>query len=192
MSTVQSVQDIKKSRPSARVAIVSMLLIPLVGVGCLLFPDIAEEVLPYFLGVPMVLSGAGSIVTARAKRRCRAEQRGPPSCCSILGMTTIVHGSKSTMFIGIIWVCWACTKVGGESDQIIVHKSERTLPSAARRPCVFQLALAVLLIPTLANIEHHLLLLGTRSSSLPPQGPPRARQVQAGSRGVKPAIARKA
>ncbi|WP_428420704.1 DUF308 domain-containing protein [Paraeggerthella hominis] len=163
MSTVQSVQDIKKSRPSARVAIVSMLLIPLVGVGCLLFPDIAEEVLPYFLGVPMVLSGAGSIVTVARERNVDAAQSsvGTAIVLCILGMTTIVHGSKSTMFIGIIWGLLGLYKVGGEFDQIIASikaKEPYLLPLGL---CVFQLVLAVLLILNpFANIEHHLLLLG--------------------------------
>ena len=163
MSTVHSVKDFKESRASAKVAVASMLLLPLVGVGCLLFPAVAEEALPYLLGVPMALSGAGSIVTVARERSAEAGRTsvGAAIVLCVLGGVTMVHGAKSTLFIGIIWGLLGLYKAGGEFNGVIdaVKAKEPYLLSLALT--VFQLVLAVLLIwnPS-ANIEHHLILLG--------------------------------
>ena len=163
MSTVHSVKEVKESKPSVKLAVVAMLVLPLVGVGCLAFPDIAEEVLPYFLGVPMALSGAGSIVAVARERDVEAGRSsvGASIVLVVLGLVTIVHGAKSTMFIGIIWGLLGLYKAAGEFDEIIdaVKGKEPFLFSLA--VCVFELVLAVLLILNpFANIEHHLILLG--------------------------------
>ena len=73
----------------------------------------------------------------------------------------MVHGAKSTLFIGIIWGLLGLYKAGGEFNGVIdaVKAKEPYLLSLALT--VFQLVLAVLLILNpFANIEHHLLLLG--------------------------------
>ena len=61
MTTVSSVKDVRNSKISVQVAVISMLLVPVAGVSCLLFPALAEEALPWYLGVPMVVSAIGSV-----------------------------------------------------------------------------------------------------------------------------------
>ncbi|WP_302396000.1 DUF308 domain-containing protein [Eggerthella sinensis] len=163
MSTIHSVKDLKESKASVKLAVISMLVLPVVGVGCLLFPDVAEEVLPYFLGVPMVLSGVGSIVAVARERdvEAGATSVGAAIVLVVLGLVTAVHGSNSTTFIGIIWGLLGLVKAAGEFDEIIadIKRKEPFVFSLAL--CVFELVLAVLLILNpFANIEHHLLLLG--------------------------------
>lgn len=163
MSTVNSVQDLKDSKPSAKLAIVSMLVLPVVGVGCLIFPSVAEEVLPYFLGIPMVLSGVGSIVTVAREKRLDAGRSsvGTAIVMCVVGVLIAVHGTKSTLFIGIIWGLMGLYKAAGSFDEIIDAIKAKEPFALSLALCVFQLVLAVLLILNpFANIEHHLLLLG--------------------------------
>ena len=68
MTTVHSYKEVKASKPSIQVAVAFMLLLPIVGIFCLAFPALAEDALPLLLGVPMVLSGVGSIVAAARER----------------------------------------------------------------------------------------------------------------------------
>lgn len=163
MSTVHSVQDIKDSKASVRLAVIAMLVLPVVGVGCLLFPSIAEEALPYFLGVPMVLSGAGSIVAVAREKDLEAGHAsvGAAIVMCVTGALIAVHGAKSTLFIGIVWGLMGLYKAAGEFDEIIDAIKEKEPFVLSLALCVFQLVLAVLLILNpFANIEHHLLLLG--------------------------------
>lgn len=163
MSTVHSIKDLKESKASVKLAIVSMLVLPVVGVGCLAFPDVAEEVLPYFLGVPMVLSGTGSIVAVARERDLEAGRTsmGAAIVLVVLGLVTAVHGANSTTFIGIIWGLLGLVKAAGEFDGIIEDVRRKEPFALALALCVFELVLAVLLILNpFANIEHHLLLLG--------------------------------
>lgn len=163
MSTVHSFEDLKESKASVKLAIVSMLALPLVGIGCLLFPDAAEEALPYFLGVPMVLSGIGSIVAVARERDVEAGKTsvGAAIVLVVLGMVTAIHGANSTTFIGIVWGLLGLVKAAGEFDEIIVDIKAKRPFAFSLALCVFQLVLAVLLVLNpFANIEHHLLLLG--------------------------------
>lgn len=163
MSTVHSVKEVKESAPSVKLAVIAMLLLPLVGVGCLLFPQVAEEVLPYFLGVPMVLSGIGSIVTVAREKDVEAASKsvGSVIVLVVLGCVTMVHGAKSTMFIGIVWGLLGLYKAAGEFDEIIAAIKAKEPFIFSLAVCVFELVLAVLLILNpFANIEHHLILLG--------------------------------
>ena len=186
MTTVHSYKEVKASKPSIQVAVVFMLLLPIVGIFCLAFPALAEDALPLLLGVPMVLSGVGSIVAAARERdvptaaeapaAAMSESAGPPAPASaqapeasmgaaivrcVLGMVVIAHGGQSLTFIGIVWGVLGLDKAAGEFDDIF-HDIRHHRPFAlALAVCVFELVLAVLLIwnPS-ANIEHHLILLG--------------------------------
>lgn len=163
MSTVHSVKEVKESKPSVKLAVIAMLVLPLVGVGCLVFPQIAEEVLPYFLGVPMVLSGVGSIVAVAREKDVEAGKKsvGSAIVLVVLGCVTMVHGATSTMFIGIVWGLLGLYKAAGEFDEIIAAIKAKEPFVFSLGVCVFELVLAVLLILNpFANIEHHLLLLG--------------------------------
>lgn len=163
MPTVHSVKEVKESTASVKLAVIAMLALPLVGVGCLVFPQVAEEALPYFLGVPMVLSGVGSIVAVAREKNLEAGNKsvGSAIVLVVLGCVTMVHGAKSTMFIGIVWGLLGLYKAAGEFDEIIAAIKAQEPFVFSLGVCVFELVLAVLLILNpFANIEHHLLLLG--------------------------------
>lgn len=170
MSTVHSVQDFKASKISVRIAIASMLVIPLVGVGCLVFPAIAEEVLPYFLGIPMIVSGASSIVAVARERSFEAGKSslGTAIVLCVLGAVTMVRGAESTFFIGTIWGLLGLYKAAGEFDDIVgAYKAKKPF-ALSLAWCLFQLVLCVLLILNpFANIEHHLIMLGLELIAYP-------------------------
>lgn len=163
MPTVHSVKEVKESKASVKVAVIAMLVLPIVGVGCLVFPQVAEEALPYLLGVPMVLSGAGSIVAVAREKDVGAGKQtiGSAIVLVVLGCVTMVHGAKSTMFIGIVWGLLGLYKAAGEFDEIIAAIKAKEPFVFALGVCVFELVLAILLmLNPFANIEHHLILLG--------------------------------
>lgn len=163
MSTIHSLKEVRESKPSVKLAVIALMVLPFVGVGCLIFPQVAEEVLPYFLGVPMALSGIGSIVAVVREKDVEAGSKsvGSAIVLVVMGCVTMVHGAKSTMFIGIVWGLLGLYKAAGEFDEIIADIKDREPFVFSLAVCVFELVLAVLLILNpFANIEHHLILLG--------------------------------
>ena len=82
MTTVHSYKEVKASKPSIQVAVAFMLLLPIVGIFCLAFPALAEDALPLLLGVPMVLSGVGSIVAAARERDVPTAAEAPAAAMS--------------------------------------------------------------------------------------------------------------
>ena len=151
MTTVSSVKDVRNSEISVQVAMISMLLVPVAGVSCLLFPALAEEALPWYLGVSMVVSAIGSIVAVV----------GSAIVLCVLGLVIIVHGANSTVFIGIVWGLLGLQKAARTFDGIFSDIRHKRPFAVALAFCVLQFVLSVLLILNpFANIEHHLIVLG--------------------------------
>ena len=176
MTTVHSFKEVKASEPSIKVAVAFMLLLPIVGVFCLVFPALAEDALPLLLGVPMVLSGVGSIVAAARERDVSTATEAPAAAMSesavppastppapasaqapeasmgaaivrcVLGMVVIAHGGQSLTFIGIVWGVLGLDKAAGEFDDIFRDIRHHRPFALALAVCVFELVLAVLLI----------------------------------------------
>ena len=163
MASAHSFSEFKDSKLGEKIALAAALVLPVVGLCCLLFPHQAQKALPYLLGIPMVVSGVSSIAVSLYKRDAEA---GPASIggaiiLCVLGAITMTHGSTSTSCIGILWGLIGLSKAAVEFNEIAdaIREKEPFAPSLA--VCVFELALAVLLIINpVANIEHHLLLLG--------------------------------
>mgnify|MGYP002579106520 CR=1 FL=1 len=176
MTTVHSYKEVKASKPSIQVAVAFMLLLPIVGIFCLAFPALAEDALPLLLGVPMVLSGVGSIVAAALERDVPTAAEAPAAAMSesavppastplapasaqapeasmgaaivrcVLGMVVIAHGGQSLTFIGIVWGVLGLDKAAGEFDDIFRDIRHHRPFALALAVCVFELVLAVLLI----------------------------------------------
>ena len=176
MTTVHSYKEVKASKPSIQVAVAFMLLLPIVGIFCLAFPALAEDALPLLLGVPMVLSGVGSIVAAARERDVPTAAEAPAAAMSesavppastppapasaqapeasmgaaivrcVLGMVVIAHGGQSLTVIGIVWGVLGLDKAAGEFDDIFRDIRHHRPFALALAVCVFELVLAVLLI----------------------------------------------
>ena len=89
-----------------------MLVLPIVGVGCLLFPDVAEEVLPYFLGVPMVLSGVGSIVAVARERDVEAGATSVGAAIVLVVLGVLLMEEKSWAALGALAAKGICFLAG--------------------------------------------------------------------------------
>ena len=76
----RTLKAIKSRSRSEQVSVVSLLLLPLLGMCCLLIPDTVTDALPFVLGGIMAVSGIGGIVHAAAARekRRRASRRAQP------------------------------------------------------------------------------------------------------------------
>ena len=169
---------IKSRSRSEQVSVVSLLLLPLLGMCCLLIPDTVTDALPYLLGGLMAVSGAAGLVYAvahasgaRADARRLAEEPavlGRAVVMCVLGGVILVQGHASISFVGVMWGLLGLYKAADEIDEV-VHALKGRRPFALKLAfTVFEMVLAVLLIISpFANIEHHVLLLGLELIAYP-------------------------
>ena len=167
----RTLKAIKSRSRSEQVSVVSLLLLPLLGMCCLLIPDTVTDALPYLLGGLMAVSGAAGLVYAvahasgaRADARSLVEEPavlGRAVVMCVLGGVILVQGHASISFVGVMWGLLGLYKAADEIDEV-VHALKGRRPFALKLAfTVFEMVLAVLLIISpFANIEHHLLLLG--------------------------------
>ena len=171
MPQYRTLKAIKSRSRSEQVSVVSLLLLPLLGMCCLLIPDTVTDALPYLLGGLMAVSGAAGLVYAvahasgaRADARSLVEEPavlGRAVVMCVLGGVILVQGHASISFVGVMWGLLGLYKAADEIDEV-VHALKGRRPFALKLAfTVFEMVLAVLLIISpFANIEHHVLLLG--------------------------------
>ena len=109
----RTLKAIKSRSRSEQVSVVSLLLLPLLGMCCLLIPDTVTDALPYLLGGLMAVSGAAGLVYAvahasgaRADARRLAEEPavlGRAVVMCVLGGVILVQGHASISFVGVMW-----------------------------------------------------------------------------------------
>ena len=167
----RTLKAIKSRSRSEQVSVVSLLLLPLLGMCCLLIPDTVTDALPYLLGGLMAVSGAAGLVYAGADARRLAEEPavlGRAVVMCVLGGVILVQGHASISFVGVMWGLLGLYKAADEIDEV-VHALKGRRPFALKLAfTVFEMVLAVLLIISpFANIEHHVLLLGLELIAYP-------------------------
>ena len=149
----RTLKAIKSRSRSEQVSVVSLLLLPLLGMCCLLIPDTVTDALPYLLARRLAEEPA---VLGRAVVMC------------VLGGVILVQGHASISFVGVMWGLLGLYKAADEIDEV-VHALKGRRPFALKLAfTVFEMVLAVLLIISpFANIEHHVLLLGLELIAYP-------------------------
>ena len=165
----RTLKAIKSRSRSEQVSVVSLLLLPLLGMCCLLIPDTVTDALPYLLGGLMAVSGAAGLVYAVAHASgARADARRLAEEPAVLGGVILVQGHASISFVGVMWGLLGLYKAADEIDEV-VHALKGRRPFALKLAfTVFEMVLAVLLIISpFANIEHHVLLLGLELIAYP-------------------------
>lgn len=170
----RTLKAIKSRSRSEQVSVVSLLLLPLLGMCCLLIPDTVTDALPYLLGGLMAVSGAAGLVYAVAHAsgaRSLVEEPavlGRAVVMCVLGGVILVQGHASISFVGVMWGLLGLYKAADEIDEV-VHALKGRRPFALKLAfTVFEMVLAVLLIISpFANIEHHVLLLGLELIAYP-------------------------
>lgn len=170
MSAIHSIKDLKKQSNAGKVSIIALLILPLIGLTCLLMPHLVTDYLPYALGGIMTLSGLGGIIVVARGKDADADTRsaGTSIVMCILGIVILVHGESSISFIGVMWGLLGLFKAGREFDKVIhlIKTKKRCLVKLAFT--IFKLVLSVLLILNpFANIDHHVIILGLELISYP-------------------------
>ena len=160
----RTLKAIKSRSRSEQVSVVSLLLLPLLGMCCLLIPDTVTDALPYLLGGLMAVSGAAGLVYAVAHASgARADARRLAEEPAVLGRAVVM-----CVLGGVMWGLLGLYKAADEIDEV-VHALKGRRPFALKLAfTVFEMVLAVLLIISpFANIEHHVLLLGLELIAYP-------------------------
>lgn len=168
MSQDKTLGAIKGRKRSEQVSVVSLLLLPLLGLCCLLLPDTVIIALPFVLGGLMVVSSIGGIVYAAANPDGERAVLGRAIVMGVLGAVILVQGHASISFVGVMWGLLGLYKAADEIDEV-VHALKNKRPFTLKLAfTVFEMVLAVLLIISpFANFEHHVLLLGLELIAYP-------------------------
>lgn len=182
MTEVRSIKEIRNQSNAGKLSIIALLVLPLIGLLCLFWPEESADYLPYLLGGSMMLSGIGGIVVEASKElkgrggtsdrtegdREDRKTAGTSIVMCVLGAVILAHGSSSISFVGVMWGLLGLFKAAGEFDEIIhrIKGGHRFVFKLAIS--VFELVLSVLLIlHPFANIDHHMILLGLELITYP-------------------------
>ena len=162
--TVVDREDLGKApyRPFGRSRLTHLLL-PLVGVVCLAAPHTVMGWLPYVLGGAMALVGAADLVVdvRRPDQGTGRISPGMDVVLVVLGGMLAVRGEASLDAVGFMWGFFGLAKAAYELDEAFCLWRAREPMLLALGTAAFELVLGLLLVAApLANIEHHVLLLG--------------------------------
>lgn len=163
MASIQMDRSPREKNGTALVAFAATLLLPMVGIACLVAPEPVAGKLPYVLGAVMLFVGIADIVTDIINRPPDAGKIsvGTDVVMIVLGAVSILNAAESVTFIAIMWGLLGLEKAAGELDESIGarHAGDRWIAPAITGG--FELVLGtLLLIDPIASIGHHVLLLG--------------------------------
>ncbi|WP_139651255.1 DUF308 domain-containing protein [Raoultibacter phocaeensis] len=185
MTEVRSIKELRSQSNAGKLSIVALLVLPLLGLLCLFWPEESADFLPYALGGVMVLSGIGGIIVEVSRARKEGDGNadaqsgsedgrkdhktaGTSIVMCVLGAVILVHGASSISFVGVMWGLLGLFKAAGEFDEIIhrIKNGRRFVLKLAFS--IFELVLSVLLIlHPFSSIDHHMILLGLELITYP-------------------------
>ena len=153
MSRVQMERHLAGQKLSGKVAFVATLLFPILGVACLLLSEQVAAHLPHILGAVMLFVGAADIFTDLLDKGSVPDKItvGTDVVMIVLGVVTLLNTTESLNVIAVMWGLLGLEKARASSGEWLVP-----LATGA-----FELVLGtMLLIAPIANLGHHVLLLG--------------------------------
>ncbi len=105
MSRVQMDRSFANQKAPGRIAFIATLLLPILGVACLLFSEQVAEHLPHILGAVMLFVGAADIVTDLLDRDSTPGKItvGTDVVMIVLGVVTLLNTHESLNVIAIMW-----------------------------------------------------------------------------------------
>ncbi len=163
MSRVQMDRSFANQKAPGRIAFIATLLLPILGVACLLFSEQVAEHLPHILGAVMLFVGAADIVTDLLDRDSTPGKItvGTDVVMIVLGVVTLLNTRESLNVIAIMWGLLGLEKAAREIDESLAAHVSGAGWVAPLLTGAFELVLgAMLLISPLASVGHHVLLLG--------------------------------
>lgn len=170
MSTPHIVTSFKQRSSAAKVSVVALLLLPLIGLGCVLFPGDIVRALPYLLGVVMAVSGVASIVAGVRTRRIEGGKHsiGTGLVMSVVGVVAFLQGSGSISYIGVIWGVLGLLKAAHGFDDTLRHAAAHERFAFILAFAAFNLVVSVLLVLNpFGSIDHHIIVLGVELLAYP-------------------------
>lgn len=157
----------KQDNPE-KLSVISLLILPLIGIFCIILPEPISEILPLFVGIAMVISAIGGIIAAVKKIKDTNTSIGSSLVIGILGIITLLYGESSINFIGVLWGFLGLISVAQEIDSIVRRIREKKPFVLSLLWNIFKLVLSLLLIvDPFANIAHHVIVLGLELVTFP-------------------------
>ena len=163
MARADSVADIKRQSIPGKAALIASLLFPLVGVACLAAPDAIMGSLPYILGCLMLLVGAADLATdfLDDEKETGSISQGSDIVMIVVGATLLFQGTALLHLVGVTWGFIGLSKATAELDEALHARRAKKPYVLVTLSGIIEMVLGTLLITSpLANIEHHVLLLG--------------------------------
>ena len=142
------------------------LLLPVVGVACIVAPGKVVIWLPAVLGSIMILTGAVDIFFSLKNKKYldkqeRYEKKASSLILATMGVCFLLGGGKTVLLMGITWGLLGLQEVNEELKNILLNKSEKK-PWKMKAVCAalkFVLSLALIFEP-LEKFSFHIMLLG--------------------------------
>lgn len=163
MSHVKMDRSFANQKAPGRVAFVATLLFPILGIACLLASEQVAECLPHVLGSVMLFVGAADIVTDLLDRDSTPGKItvGTDVVMVVLGVVALLNTTESLNVIAVMWGLLGLEKAAREIDEAADAQRGSKGWLAPLATGVFELVLGtMLLISPMANLGHHVLLLG--------------------------------
>lgn len=170
MSAFPGSKTFARRSSAGKVSVVALLLLPLVGLGCVLLPSDIVRALPYLLGAVMAVSGGASVVAGVRARRLEAGKHsiGTGLVMSVVGVVALVQGSASIIYIGVIWGVLGLLKAARGFDDALRHIAAHERFVLILAFAVFNLVVSVLLVSNpFGSIDHHIFVLGVELLAYP-------------------------
>lgn len=137
---------------------------PVIGIACLLEPDIMTDYAPAIVGVTMVIAGSYSYIQAIRHRRYR-EQTNQDMPLSLLmaltGLLILVKQEQTIELMGYIWGLLGMYKGTRLLNQALYHRLHHEKARWKGLWGGFNLVLgAILILDPAESFSHHVFLLG--------------------------------
>lgn len=139
------------------------LLLPIVGILCIVIPDKVAQWIPSVLGGIMVLTGiTDSVMSIKGKRYLDAyKKRASAVILFIMGICFLLGQDKTTYMMGITWGVLGLQEVNEELEEILIRKSRRQKWGMRAVLTGLKLVLSLALIfEPLEKFNFHIFLLG--------------------------------
>ena len=159
MSQIEIDRNPKGQKIPGKVAFVATLLLPILGAACLVMP----EPLPHLLGGVMLFVGTADIVTDILERNSNPGKItvGTDVVMIVLGIVTLLNTHESLNVIAVMWGLLGLENAAAEIDESLKAHAAGHKWIAPLASGIFELVLGtMLLLAPIANLGHHVLLLG--------------------------------
>lgn len=161
---MKKVRNGAKSAAMKQAKRILMLLLPVVGVVCILLPEQVTQVLPILLGGVMLLTGVirmAGYLRARAYLKADSLTCGQNVILVVMGVAFLVMGEGSIGLMGTTWGLLGLRKAAETVDEALRRSCRKQHALLLWLEALVRLVLALaLLFDPFAKFSGHIVLLG--------------------------------